>query len=55
VVINNFNVAGVSIVPDKAHAPLIIDADAVLPGPAAAQGFQPVSPDNKNTAPNQIV
>jgi len=33
-------------VPDKARAPLIIDADAVLPCSAALQGFQPVSGRN---------
>jgi hypothetical protein len=30
--INNLDIVGVSISPDEAHTPLIVDADAMLPG-----------------------
>jgi hypothetical protein len=41
-VIGNFNVSRVAILPDKANAPLIVYANAVLPGSVATQFFQPV-------------
>lgn len=41
-VINNFNTMRASISPGKADAPLAVDADAVLPGSVAFEGFQPV-------------
>jgi uncharacterized protein YcnI len=42
-VINNFNLLGMAIDPNKANAPLVVDADAVLPSTVAAQSFQPVA------------
>jgi len=42
VVINNFNITGVTISPNKTHAPLVINANAVLPFPITAQSFKPV-------------
>ena len=35
-VINNFNVLGVAIDPNKANAPLVVDTDAVLASAVAA-------------------
>lgn len=42
-VVHNFNVKGIAILPDKADAPLFVNADTVLPGSVSFQGFQPVS------------
>lgn len=42
-IIHNFNVARVFTVPAEAEAPLVVDADAVLPRPIAFQGFQAVA------------
>lgn len=41
-VINNFNGVRLAIFPGKANAPLVVNADAVLPRPAAFQGFQAI-------------
>ena len=41
--IDNFNATGVAVGPDKAHAPLSVDADAVLAPAAALQGFELVA------------
>jgi hypothetical protein len=43
VVVNNFNIFWAGLCPDKAHAELIIDADAVLTLSASGQSFEPVS------------
>lgn len=37
VVVHDFNIRGIGSLPDKAHAELIVDADAVLPGPVALE------------------
>ncbi len=43
VVIDNFYIVGVSIVPNKAQPKLIVDANAVLSCPVSRERFQPVS------------
>jgi hypothetical protein len=40
--VNDFNVFRGAVRPHKAKAPLIVDADAVLPFPIAVALFQPV-------------
>ena len=42
-VIHDFNLLRVATAPDEANPPLIIDADAVLAGTVAFEGFQPVA------------
>jgi hypothetical protein len=42
VIVANFNAFGIASVPYKADAPLVIDADAVLPDPVPDQRFEPV-------------
>ena len=42
-VINNFNLLDMAIDPNKANAPLVIHANAVLPSAVAAQSFQPIA------------
>jgi len=42
-VIHEFHLLRIALTPDEAYPPLVIDADAVLSGPAAFQGFQPVA------------
>jgi len=42
-IINDLNVEGVPILPGEAYSPLVIDADAVLPGAVAFQRLQPVA------------
>ncbi len=41
-IIGDFYVSRVAILPGKANAPLIVYPNAVLPRPVAAQFFQPV-------------
>ena len=41
-IVHNLYIVSISIVPAKAEAPLIVDADAVLAGPAAAELLEPV-------------
>jgi len=43
VIIGDFNFVGVVAFPMEADAPLVVDADAVLPESVAAQGFQAVA------------
>jgi len=43
VIVDNFNVAGISIFPYETHSPLIIDPDAVLPFAVAFQAFKSVA------------
>jgi len=43
VVINDLDVVGVPVKPHKTHAPLIVDANAVLSSAVAAQSLQPVA------------
>lgn len=42
-IIGNFHVVCVPILPDEAHAELIIDPDSMLASPFPLQGMQPVS------------
>jgi hypothetical protein len=42
-IIHNFNVVRVFATPAEAYPPLVIDADAVLSGAVAFQGFQAVA------------
>jgi hypothetical protein len=42
-VIHNFNVVGAAFMPSEANPPLVIDADAVLPGAPTFESFQAVS------------
>ena len=46
VVIQNLNVGGPALRPAKAHAPLLVHADAVLSFAVAFEGFQPVARRN---------
>ncbi len=43
VVVNDLNIRGSNFSPDEADAPLIIDADTVLPLPIALQCFQVIA------------
>jgi len=40
VIVVNLDLIGISVVPDEADAPLVIDSDAVLTRPVAAQLLQ---------------
>ena len=42
-IVYNLNVVGVTCTPSEANPPLLINADAVLPFPVAAQGFKTVT------------
>jgi hypothetical protein len=42
-IIHDFNVVGVTLVPKKADAPLVVDADAMLPFSIALQRFQTIA------------
>ena len=42
-VIDDLNLVRVSVAPDKADAPLVVDADAVRSGSSALEGFEPVT------------
>jgi hypothetical protein len=42
-IIHNLNVVGIPVMPNKADAPLIVDADAVLSFPVLVEGFQAIS------------
>ena len=41
-VIDNLDLIGISSFPPEANAPLLVDADAPLPGAVMGQRFQPV-------------
>jgi hypothetical protein len=43
VVIDNLHIVGIPVTPDKADAPLIIDANAVLPFSVAFKRFQVIA------------
>lgn len=49
VVIHNFHAVGTIVMPGKAHAPLIIDANAVLAFAVALQRLQQVARRNAKT------
>ena len=42
-VIDDLDQLSAAVSPDKAEAPLIVDADAVLPSAIALEGLQPVA------------
>jgi hypothetical protein len=42
VIIDNLNLTCVAIFPDKTNAPLIVDANAVLPNPITPECFEPI-------------
>jgi hypothetical protein len=42
-VIDDLDVPGFAVPPNKANAPLLVDPNAVLPLPVAAQGFQAIA------------
>jgi len=42
-VIDNLDIGGAAIRPDKAHTPLIVNANAVLTGAIPFQGFQSIA------------
>ncbi len=44
-VIDDFDLIGVPIAPGEADPPLVVDPDAVLPGPVSSQRFEPVAAD----------
>lgn len=46
VVIDDFHVVGVTVIPSEADAPLIVDPDAVLAFALTLQGFQPIGRRN---------
>jgi hypothetical protein len=45
-VIHNLNIERVRALPDKAHSPLIVDADAVLSGPGSGELLKAISRGN---------
>lgn len=42
-IINDLDIKGIIITPDKAHAPLVVHSNAMLPLPVMAQCFEPVA------------
>jgi len=42
-VVGNFNFTGISVLPDKTDAPLIVDSYAVLTFSVSFQGLKPVA------------
>lgn len=42
-VVNDFDIMGCIVLPDKANAPLVIDPDTVLTGTVAPEQLQPVA------------
>jgi hypothetical protein len=42
-IVDDFNLLGSAIAPDKANSPLVVDADAVLSGPPSLQRFEAIS------------
>jgi hypothetical protein len=42
-IIHDFDIVGIAIAPDKADAPLVVDANAVLPFPITSQRFQVIA------------
>jgi hypothetical protein len=42
VVVHDFNIKGVSLFPNEANSPLIVDADTVPPLTVSLQGFKPI-------------
>lgn len=42
-VVDDFNIAGIAVIPDKAQTKLIVESDAVLSHTISAQGFEPIA------------
>ncbi len=42
-IINDLDIKGIIITPDKAHAPLVVHSNAMLPLPVMAQCFESVA------------
>jgi hypothetical protein len=42
-VIADFDIFGISILPAKANAPLVVDPDRVLTAPVTGKRFQPIA------------
>src|SRR6185437_4847178 len=42
-IVHDFRVPRLAVAPDKTDPPLLVDADAVLPGPVALEPFQAVA------------
>jgi hypothetical protein len=42
VIVHDFDLFGLALIPNKANSPLIVNADAVLSGTITVQGFQTV-------------
>jgi hypothetical protein len=43
VIVDDLDVMGISVVPDEADPPLLVDADAVLASPIPEQGLEPIA------------
>jgi hypothetical protein len=43
VIVGDFYIVGILAIPSEANPILVVDADAILPGPIAFQGFEPVT------------
>lgn len=42
-IVHDLYIPGIAVTPDEADAPLIVDANAVLPASVATKGLQPVA------------
>jgi hypothetical protein len=42
-IIHDLDVIGVIVLPDEAHAPLVVDAHAVLSSPLTCKGFEAIA------------
>ncbi len=49
-IIHNFNICRIPVVPDKADPELIVNANAVLPLPVPVQCFEPIPRDRGEIA-----
>jgi hypothetical protein len=54
VITADFNAAGVATAPDQTNPPLIVDPDAVLPGPVPFEGLEPVAGRNAKIKRNAL-
>ena len=50
-IVHYLNVKGIGLNPTEADPPLVVDPNAVLPGPISGQGFQPI-PRNRSQVRN---
>lgn len=49
-IVGDFDVVGVALVPTKANSPLVVDADAVLTGTVATEQFEVIPGGNSQVA-----